>query len=250
MNDHAIHQNERPDHRRVRLHHPARLHRRRRHAAAGRASAGAGVRRHRIRSSRGQLRASTTSSTAAAHRVWRRPGRVRTGAAAAAGAHPRHLRLGRAFNYWNDSQQMANEGRPLGGRRPPAGGGSSLQSDIQQQASSAELRNGSSSVSSKAKVCVSFPNGAPTVGDPVKVSVTATYNSVRRSGHRRHLIHDHEHRHHAARAAAHGLQRGVLVIRCPSRADRERGGVLVMVAVFLPVLLMVTSFVIDVSNWW
>ena len=40
------------------------------------------------------------------------------------------------------------------------------------------------------------------------------------------------------------------MIRCPSRSDRERGGVLVMVAVFLPVLLMVTSFVIDVSNWW
>ena len=84
--------------------------------------------------------------------------------------------FGRAFNYWNDSQQMANEGArwAVVDRRP--GGGSSLQSDIQQQASSAELRNGSSSVSSKAKVCVSFPNGAPTVGDPVKVSVTATYN--------------------------------------------------------------------------
>lgn len=33
-------------------------------------------------------------------------------------------------------------------------------------------------------------------------------------------------------------------------ARNERGGVLVMVAVFLPVMLMLASFVIDVDNWW
>src|SRR5690348_5309305 len=30
----------------------------------------------------------------------------------------------------------------------------------------------------------------------------------------------------------------------------QRGGVLVMVAIFLPVLLLFASFVIDTANWW
>ena len=84
--------------------------------------------------------------------------------------------FGRALNYMNDGQQMANEGArwAVVDRRP--GGGSSLQDDIRRQASTKELLNGSSSVTSPAKVCISFPNGTANVGDPVKVTVTSTYN--------------------------------------------------------------------------
>ena len=38
------------------------------------------------------------------------------------------------------------------------------------------------------------------------------------------------------------------MIATPAR--RERGGVLVMVAIFIPVILMLASFVVDVGNWW
>jgi Flp pilus assembly protein TadG len=83
--------------------------------------------------------------------------------------------FGRAINYWNDAQQMANEGArwAVVDRRP--GGGSSLQDDIRRQASTAEFLNGSSSVTRPAKVCISFPNGTSNVGDPVTVTVSATY---------------------------------------------------------------------------
>lgn len=82
--------------------------------------------------------------------------------------------FGRAINYWNDAQQMANEGArwAVVDRRP--GGGSSLQDDIRRQASTAEFLNGSSSVTSPAKVCITFPNGT-TVGSPVTVTVSAKY---------------------------------------------------------------------------
>ena len=42
---------------------------------------------------------------------------------------------------------------------------------------SAELRNGgTSSVAGPATVCISFPNGTESIGDPVQATVTATYN--------------------------------------------------------------------------
>jgi Flp pilus assembly protein TadG len=83
--------------------------------------------------------------------------------------------FGRAFNYFNDMQQMANEGARYAVVNQRPGGGSSLQDDIRHQASTAELLNGSTSVTQPAKVCISFPNGA-TVGNPVTVNVSAKYN--------------------------------------------------------------------------
>jgi hypothetical protein len=59
-------------------------------------------------------------------------------------------------------------------RNPGAG---TLQTYIQQQATTQELRfGGTASVPDPAQVCVSFPSGTSRVGDPVKVTVTATYN--------------------------------------------------------------------------
>jgi Flp pilus assembly protein TadG len=83
--------------------------------------------------------------------------------------------FGRAFNYFNDMQQMANEGARFAVVNQRPGGGSSLQDDIRHQASTAELLNGSTSVTQPAKVCISFPSGA-TVGKPVTVNVSAKYN--------------------------------------------------------------------------
>ena len=86
------------------------------------------------------------------------------------------LDFGKAYNYWIDETHLANEGARWAVVNKNPGGGT-LQNYIQQQADTPELRNGStSSVPSPLQVCISFPNGTANVGDPVHVSVSATYN--------------------------------------------------------------------------
>ena len=86
------------------------------------------------------------------------------------------LDFGKAFNYWIDETHLANEGArwAVVDRNP---GGGSLQQYLVDQATTAELRNGgTASVANPAEVCISFPNGTSNVGDPVLVTVSATYN--------------------------------------------------------------------------
>lgn len=88
--------------------------------------------------------------------------------------------FGKALNYWLDTSHLANEGARLAavlGNSPEPGG--NWKSWIQQQAETTELRNGTGSVTSAAKVCVEFPAGSPPkIGDPVKVSVSADYRWI------------------------------------------------------------------------
>jgi hypothetical protein len=94
------------------------------------------------------------------------------------------LDFGKAFNYWIDETHMASEGARLAvvNSAPPwtCPGGSaaaSLQQYIQCQADTSELRaGGTSSMPARARVCISFPNGTSNVGDPVTVTVDASYN--------------------------------------------------------------------------
>jgi Flp pilus assembly protein TadG len=84
--------------------------------------------------------------------------------------------FGKAFNYWIDETHLANEGArwAVVDRNP---GGGSLQPYLVDQATTAELRNGgTASVANPAEVCISFPSGTSNVGDPVLVTVSATYN--------------------------------------------------------------------------
>ena len=86
------------------------------------------------------------------------------------------LDFGKAFNYWIDETHLANEGArwAVVDRNP---GGGSLQQYLVDQATTAELRNGgTASVANPAEVCISFPSGTSNVGDPVLVTVSATYN--------------------------------------------------------------------------
>jgi Flp pilus assembly protein TadG len=86
------------------------------------------------------------------------------------------LDFGKAFNYWIDETHLANEGArwAVVDRNP---GGGSLQQYLVDQATTDELRNGgTASVANPAEVCISFPNGTSNVGDPVQVTVSATYN--------------------------------------------------------------------------
>jgi Flp pilus assembly protein TadG len=88
------------------------------------------------------------------------------------------LEFGKAFNYWIDETHLANEGaRWAVVDKNPGSGSGTLQEYIKGQASTAELRNGgTNSVPNSAQVCISFPQGTSNVGDPVEVTVTATYN--------------------------------------------------------------------------
>jgi Flp pilus assembly protein TadG len=86
------------------------------------------------------------------------------------------LDFGKAFNYWNDTTHLANEGARWAVVNKNPGGGT-LQQYIQQQADTPELRNGgTSSVPGPLQVCISFPNGTANVGDPVHVTASLTYN--------------------------------------------------------------------------
>jgi Flp pilus assembly protein TadG len=98
------------------------------------------------------------------------------------------LDFGKAFNYWNVEQQMANEGARLaavngnGTWTCPDGTPASLPNFIKCQAVNSELRNGSAqpngSLPSGVTVCVRrvvSGSGPLPAGVPVRVTATVTY---------------------------------------------------------------------------
>jgi hypothetical protein len=90
------------------------------------------------------------------------------------------LEFGKAFNYWIDTTHLANEAArwAVVNNNPGAG---TLQEYIKSQANTPELRDGGTASippGDEAEVCISFPNGTDNVGDPVHVTVTATYHWI------------------------------------------------------------------------
>jgi hypothetical protein len=93
--------------------------------------------------------------------------------------------FGKATNYWLDANQLANVGARLAavvGPDPAKQPAPSLTKWVQAQAETTELRNGTGSVTSPAKVCITFLTG-PTgtsgqIGDPVRVTVEAPYKWI------------------------------------------------------------------------
>jgi len=89
------------------------------------------------------------------------------------------LDFGKAFNYWIDETHLASVGARYAAvnKNPGAADGVTLQSWIQGQANTGELKNGGTgSVPSALQVCIDFPGGTATIGDPVRVRVTSTYS--------------------------------------------------------------------------
>ena len=86
--------------------------------------------------------------------------------------------FGKAFNHWTDMTHLANTGaRWAAVNTNPGGSTLTLQEKIRADAATRDLRSGgSSSLPSAAQVCVSFPDTTSNPGDPVKVTVTATYH--------------------------------------------------------------------------
>jgi Flp pilus assembly protein TadG len=96
------------------------------------------------------------------------------------------LDFGKAFNYWIDETQLASSGARWAvvnaspGQCLDGTTATSLQTYIQCQADTKELRNGgTNSVVNPAKVCISFPpvsgHTSPLIGDPVRVTVSVAY---------------------------------------------------------------------------
>jgi Flp pilus assembly protein TadG len=88
------------------------------------------------------------------------------------------LEFGKAFNYWIDTTHLANEGARWAVVNYNPGTGT-LQDYVREQANTLELRDGGTSsipAGDEAEVCISFPSGTANVGDPVLVTVSATYH--------------------------------------------------------------------------
>jgi Flp pilus assembly protein TadG len=98
--------------------------------------------------------------------------------------------VGKAVNYWNDETHLANEAAryvavnkspdPRWAASPPnslKNPAYKVNQTMNAQADSGELQNGGGSISPPGiNVAICFPNGTHNVGDPVRVTVTATYN--------------------------------------------------------------------------
>jgi hypothetical protein len=91
--------------------------------------------------------------------------------------------FGKAFNYWIDETHLAAEGArwAVVNKNPGSGDGLSLQQYVQQQGTTAELRDGgTASIAAPLQICIAFLTDSDDgtsgqVGDPVQVTATATY---------------------------------------------------------------------------
>lgn len=82
------------------------------------------------------------------------------------------IQFGQLFNHLNDGNQIAADGARFAAVDVnPGTGGQTLQQYLVSQADTSGLR-------SKIGVCVSFPSGASTIGNPVKVSTSSTFTLI------------------------------------------------------------------------
>jgi Flp pilus assembly protein TadG len=90
--------------------------------------------------------------------------------------------FGRGIFYWLDATHVANEGARLAAVAGPTQTSCSALATYIQQRTSGQLKSGnpsSSGVQSASKVLISFPlGGTPKIGDPVTVTVQATFKYV------------------------------------------------------------------------
>jgi hypothetical protein len=86
------------------------------------------------------------------------------------------LWFGRALNYTQDETRLTNvAARYAAVDQVPPGTASSLGVWLRSQADSEELKSGTGDVEGKPEVCVKYPSGGRGVGQPVEVSMKATF---------------------------------------------------------------------------
>ena len=157
--------------------------------------------------------------------------------------------FGRAFNHWIDTTHLANvAARYATVNKNPGASSQTLQQYIQAQ----RIQQ------TPVKVCVSFPDRRrANVGDAVEVTVSSTWNWLEylvgrpdsppppRFGARRPC--DSRQCRATTRPAARKMSRLRDILH---DLRQERGGVLVLVAIAMPVLIGCTGLAIDVGNWF
>jgi Flp pilus assembly protein TadG len=87
--------------------------------------------------------------------------------------------VGRAISYWNDETHLASEAARYAVVNKSPVPGQTIEQAIKDQAVTDELRNGSSGDGTVETpgltVSICFPSGTGQIGEPVKVTVKATY---------------------------------------------------------------------------
>ena len=160
------------------------------------------------------------------------------------------LAFGRVFFYWIEANHMASETArwAVVDRNPYA------PVTLQQHAA----QNSTTEFANDVQVCIDFPSGVVDLGEPVRV---ADPEAVQLRAHPRHRA-DHDPRlvDDAHRAPLEQRRPGELChdhgpaqqrdVHVTLRLRDERGGVLVMAAVMIPVFLLLTALVVDVGNWY
>lgn len=86
------------------------------------------------------------------------------------------LWFGRALNYTQDETRLANvAARYAAVDQVPPGANGSLAEWVRSEADSEELRKGTGDVEGPPKVCIAYPDGKESVGDPVEIRMSATF---------------------------------------------------------------------------
>jgi Flp pilus assembly protein TadG len=87
--------------------------------------------------------------------------------------------FGTAYNYKNDETSLANEAARfavVNTCAPCASAGESIEQYVKNDADSGALRNGGGQIAAPGiTVSICFPNGTGNIGDPLQVTVSATY---------------------------------------------------------------------------
>ena len=169
------------------------------------------------------------------------------------------LDFGKAFNYWIDQTQLASAGArwavvdaaPGSARTAPARRRSSIHPVSGRHAGAPERRHhlarqGEGLHQLSAGVRPHEPahrRSRPRHGDRV-------YRWLPLIGQKLSVGDDHHRRSHDAARGDADLHRGVLRVTARTRSgDAERGGVLVLTALWMPVVIL-GSLVIDAGNWF
>jgi Flp pilus assembly protein TadG len=86
--------------------------------------------------------------------------------------------FGRAMNYDEQATHLAGEAARYAtvDQLPANAGGDTIGQWLRSQSDSPELQNGTGSVAGTPQVCVSYPAGTATVGSPIAISVSFTFN--------------------------------------------------------------------------
>ena len=161
------------------------------------------------------------------------------------------LAFGRVFFYWIETNQLASEAaRWAAVDRNPYANDTPPQTLYEYVKNSATIE-----FQSDARVCIDFPDGGTLdIGDPVRVRVEKPFSFLpdpQRWGYHDPRILDDAHRAARRQRRPDSVFGGRAVRSMHMRLHREeRGGILALSAVMIPVFILLAALVVDVGTWF